>query len=170
MDLLRSIESLIKFGKTNKKELVILKGCHHYHQSDLICLLPVEAFVRTKLKPQTNVCELYLLNTQIVSQFLHKIGLSHISESELCTLNEHVESQLEFFEHKIKFMDKVTDEENGSEQASHESFMESADLSKYSSQESGMKYLPKCEDDLDLDLQSEKSQGGDTGFTDISFN
>jgi len=62
-DTQSSVSSIAQFEGSKKQEVLILKGCNHYHQADLICLVPMEAFIRSGTKPQSNVGELYMLNT-----------------------------------------------------------------------------------------------------------
>lgn len=61
----------------------------------------MEAFVKSRNKPQFNVNDLYLLNTQAVMVFLHKNGLSNGFDFD--KLNNHVEKlAAKHFEYKIK--------------------------------------------------------------------
>jgi len=55
----------------------MLKGCSHYHQTDAICIFPIEASIKSGNKIQTNVGDIYLLNTNLVMIFLSKLGLSN---------------------------------------------------------------------------------------------
>jgi len=70
----KSINALIDNSTSARKEMHVLKGCNHYHQADVICLVPLEAFIRSGNKPQLNVGDIYLLNTWVVLLFLNKIG------------------------------------------------------------------------------------------------
>lgn len=58
------------------QQLIMLKNCNHYHQTDAICLVPLEAFLRSGERPHTNVGELYQVNTQLIMLFLHKLGFA----------------------------------------------------------------------------------------------
>ena len=55
----------------------MLKNCNHYHQTDAICLVPLEAFLRSGSRPQVNVGELYQVNTQLIMLFLESVGLAY---------------------------------------------------------------------------------------------
>ena len=50
---------------------------NHFHQSDAIMIIPVETFLQTTNKWNFNYADLYLLNTKVVLQFLHKLGLNN---------------------------------------------------------------------------------------------
>ena len=105
--------ALFKSSESSSKQLIYLKECSHYHQTDAICIVPIEVFVKTRSRtPQTNVADIYLLNTQAVMLFLHQIGLS----------NSFDYSRLERRVSKLgkKFLDYHVDEldnENGIESA-----------------------------------------------------
>ena len=62
-DSLEAMDKIIKCSEGNLIEYMILKDCNHYHQTDAICICPVESFLKSSHKPQTNIGELYLLNT-----------------------------------------------------------------------------------------------------------
>lgn len=62
-DTEESMKNLLAASTSNTKELAYLRGCNHYHQTDAICIVPIEVFIKSSNKPQINVCELYLLNT-----------------------------------------------------------------------------------------------------------
>lgn len=56
--------ALFKASESSQKQLIYLKDCSHYHQTDAICIVPIEVFVKTRSRtPQTNVADIYLLNT-----------------------------------------------------------------------------------------------------------
>ena len=100
-----SVSQILKSTTQQKKEMIILKGCNHYHQTDAICIVPVEAFIRSGNKPQTNVGDIYLLNTHLVMVFLHQTGFSNSFDPK--KLNARVKKlEKKFVDYKIKYEDE----------------------------------------------------------------
>jgi len=50
-------------NQEHPNEMSEIKETHHYHQCDAIVLVPLESFLATGTKFQTNYTELYILNT-----------------------------------------------------------------------------------------------------------
>ena len=50
-DSLYAIDAILKNSLGNPIEYMILKDCNHYHQTDAICIAPVEAFIKSSNKP-----------------------------------------------------------------------------------------------------------------------
>lgn len=44
------MSALFKASKSKEKQLIILKECNHYHQTDAIILAPIEVFVKIRSK------------------------------------------------------------------------------------------------------------------------
>lgn len=100
-----SVHQLLKTTSQVKKEMIILKGCNHYHQTDAICIVPVEAFIKSGNKPQTNVGDIYLLNTHLVMVFLYQTGFSNAFDpKKLISRVKKLEKK--FVEYKIKYEDE----------------------------------------------------------------
>ena len=84
-----------------------MKGCNHYHQTDAICIVPMEAFIKSGAKPQTNVGDIYMLNTHLVMAFLHQTGYSN--SFDLLQLSSRVKKlEKKFIEYKIKYENETT--------------------------------------------------------------
>jgi hypothetical protein len=66
-----TLTKLFSNSRTEAIEYAILKQCNHYHQADVICLAPVESFIKSANRPQLNVGDIYMLNTRMVLLFLH---------------------------------------------------------------------------------------------------
>ena len=59
------------------QELLMLVNTNHLHQHDCFVLEPLVTFFKLGQWPELNVGEVYLLNTQCLLKFLHKIGFHH---------------------------------------------------------------------------------------------
>lgn len=55
----------------------MLRETNHLHQHDSFLLEPLLAFLKLNMMPDLNVSEIYLLNTQCLLRFLHKIDFHH---------------------------------------------------------------------------------------------
>ena len=98
-----AVAKIVEDSPGTNKELSILRHCNHYHQTDALCIAPVEAFIKSSSKPQTNVGELYLLNTQAVMVFLHQQGLGY-SNYHYNKLKARVEKLADLYlDYKVKF-------------------------------------------------------------------
>ena len=57
------MRKLIKDSEIANHQLVILKNTNHYHQTDAICIVPIEVFVKSMNRPHLRVADIYTLNT-----------------------------------------------------------------------------------------------------------
>jgi hypothetical protein len=94
----KSMQALLRNSKTEHQELITFREINHYHQTDAICIVPLEVCVKSSNKPHFNLAEIYLLNTQAVMLFLHKLGLTPTGFDRV-KLSEHVNK------HKQRFLE-----------------------------------------------------------------
>ena len=101
-DTNESMNHLLKQSKTDVHELIVLKETNHYHQTDAICIVPMEVCIKSSNKPHINVSEIYLLNTHVVMLFLHKNGIPACVDFN--KLNERVKRfESKFLNYKLKY-------------------------------------------------------------------
>lgn len=67
----------------------------------------MEAFIKSGAKPQTNVGDIYMLNTHLVMVFLHQTGFSN--SFDLLKLTSRVKKlEKKFVQYKIKYDENLT--------------------------------------------------------------
>ena len=108
-DVHEIMEYLLSQADTDKHELIYFKETNHYHQTDAICIMPVEFMVKSSNRPHHNVAELYLLNTQAAMVFLNKNGLNNSFDAD--KLEAHVNKLgKKFLDYKMKYDGKSCSE------------------------------------------------------------
>lgn len=70
------LHTLIKNSESAMKELIILNEQNHFHQCDGILASPIEIYLFSGHKWQTNYADLYKLNTMVLLRFMKKLGVA----------------------------------------------------------------------------------------------
>jgi len=73
---IKSIQTMIQNNKHPAKEFAIINEINHFHQCDLLILLPIETFLISGTRWSINPGDLYKLNTQVCMRLLNKIGMN----------------------------------------------------------------------------------------------
>lgn len=89
-------------SRPRQSELILFKHTNHYHQCDGIVIVPLESFIKSENRIQTNFVELYLSNSRAVLRWLHENGLSYPS-TDMKKINKFLNDIKEegYFEHII---------------------------------------------------------------------
>lgn len=76
------IDKVMDQSPASKQEFIIFNEVNHYHQTDLICIAPLESIIRSHTRAHLNLSDIYLLNTNAVMIFLHKNGFNRSFDVE----------------------------------------------------------------------------------------
>lgn len=77
------LRTLIENSESAQKELVILNEQQHFHQCDFILISPIETYLVSWHKWQTNFPDLYKMNTMILLRFMAKLGVGHFDPNSV---------------------------------------------------------------------------------------
>jgi len=97
-DTIEEVEKLIENSNSGKDEFLILKNTNHYHQTDVIVIVPLECSLRGQTSIIRDNVELLMANSQAVINWLIKLGIpnsvTHDFHPNLT--DEHQEEMLDF--------------------------------------------------------------------------
>jgi len=76
-DVLEYLKKLHVLNVNYKNELIMIKDINHGHQCDAIAIMPFEVCLRSPNTFQLNYCALYMLHSQLILSYLHRLGISN---------------------------------------------------------------------------------------------
>lgn len=104
-----SLENLLSNSTGKIHEMIVFNEINHYHQTDAVCIAPLECMVKSQSRPHHNVADIYLLNTQALMIFLHKTGFNRSFDPERLKYRIK-EYEKKFFNYKFRLGEQITNE------------------------------------------------------------